>query len=403
MTAFRRRHFNFALERAVFWADELRKPLVVFEGLNADYRWASPRFHTFVIEGMQQNQREFRGSSATYVPYVEPRQGDGARVLHDLVTQACVVITDDFPAFEIPRWISHVAKRSPVLVEKVDSNGLVPMRSTEKVFLTAASFRTYLQRQPAEFPKRDPLAGIDLPRLVLPPATLAPPATLDMAVGAVSEMPGGAAAARQRMGTFLESDQENSGLSPYLHFGHLSAHEVHLAVAQSRHPHRERFLDQLTTWREIGFNRCALTTNYDRYESLPDWAKKTLDRHRTDERPAVYTARQLEQAETHDALWNEAQQELVTHGRIGSYLRMLWGKKILEWSATPEEALDTAIHLNNKYALDGRDPNSYTGIFWTFGRYDRPWGPERPIFGLIRYMSSRNTAIKLKRKQRTSC
>jgi len=348
---------------------------------------------------MKQNIADFEGSPVTYVPHVEAQQGDGARALGRLIEQACVIVTDDFPAFEIPLWIERVARRATVLMEKVDSNGLVPMRSTEKVFLTAASFRRYLQQQPAEFPKRDPLAGLDLPRFILQAGPLALPSALDQTVPAVPEIPGGAAEGRRCLRAFLGSDHQYSGLSPYIHFGHLSAYEVRLAVAQSRHPHRERFLDQLTTWREIGFNRCALTTDYDRYESLPQWARQTLERHRVDERPAVYTARQLEHGETHDALWNGAQQELVTRGRIGSYLRMLWGKKILEWSETPEEAFATAIHLNNKYALDGRDPNSYTGIAWTFGRYDRPWGPERPIFGLIRYMSSRNTVIKLRRQK----
>jgi deoxyribodipyrimidine photo-lyase len=158
----------------------------------------------------------------------------------------------------------------------------------------------------------------------------------------------------------------------------------------------EAFLDQLVTWREIGFNMCAHAADYDSYESLPEWAKKTLARHARDPRPALYSREQLERAGTHDRLWNAAQRQLLTEGIIHNYLRMLWGKKILEWSPTPMDALATMIELNNKYALDGRDPNSYSGIFWILGRYDRPWGPERPIFGTVRYMSSDNTAKKLK-------
>ena len=161
----------------------------------------------------------------------------------------------------------------------------------------------------------------------------------------------------------------------------------------------EAFLDQLITWRELGYNMCANLHTYDLYESLPAWAQDTLDGHRKDPRPLLYGLEHFENADTHDPLWNAAQTQLKREGRVHNYLRMLWGKKILEWTPSPEEALDIMIHLNNKYALDGRNPNSYSGIFWILGRYDRPWAPERPVFGKIRYMSSQNTARKLRLKQ----
>jgi deoxyribodipyrimidine photo-lyase len=161
----------------------------------------------------------------------------------------------------------------------------------------------------------------------------------------------------------------------------------------------EAFLDQLITWRELGYNLCSSRQDYDQYESLPNWALRTLCDHAKDRRTYLYTQGQLETGATHDPLWNAAQMQLVREGRLHNYLRMLWGKKILEWSPTPEEALRVMIELNNKYALDGRDPNSYSGIFWVLGRYDRPWGPERPVFGKIRYMSSENTARKVQVKQ----
>jgi deoxyribodipyrimidine photo-lyase len=157
----------------------------------------------------------------------------------------------------------------------------------------------------------------------------------------------------------------------------------------------ESFLDELITWREIGFNMCWQREDYDQFASLPEWSKQTLAEHGDDPRQYVYGLEEYEAAATHDELWNAAQRQLVRDGRIHNYLRMLWGKKILEWSASPQEALGTMIELNNKYALDGRDPNSYSGIFWVLGRYDRAWGPERPIFGKVRYMSSENTARKL--------
>ena len=157
----------------------------------------------------------------------------------------------------------------------------------------------------------------------------------------------------------------------------------------------ESFLDELVTWRELGFNMCSRRRDFDRYESLPEWAQTTLRIHESDPRPVVYSFDQMRHAETHDPLWNAAQYQLTSTGRMHNYLRMLWGKKILEWSETPRDALDTMLELNNRFAVDGRNPNSYSGIFWVLGRYDRAWGPERPIFGKIRYMTSENTARKL--------
>jgi deoxyribodipyrimidine photo-lyase len=158
----------------------------------------------------------------------------------------------------------------------------------------------------------------------------------------------------------------------------------------------ESFLDELITWREVGFNMCSRRQDYARYSSLPDWAQTTLAEHADDPREFTYTLAEFAESRTHDPLWNAAQRQLVTEGRMHNYLRMLWGKKILEWSPSPQDALAVMIELNNKYAVDGRNPNSYSGIFWVLGRYDRAWGPERPIFGKIRYMSSENTARKVK-------
>jgi deoxyribodipyrimidine photo-lyase len=323
-----------------------------------------------------------------------------------IAADACVIVTDDFPAFEMPRWIAKVAANSAVLVEKVDSNGLFPMRATDRVFLTARSFRRYLDSlgRP-HLPCANSLssaAAIELPRLKslgVSSAQLDVPASVGRSVGPVPSTRGGTAAARERLTTFISSDASSSGLSPYLHFGHIAAHEVYKQVTLSKRRDSERFLDQLITWRELGFNRCALSADYDQYSSLPQWARNTLAKHAGDVRTVLYSPDQFESAATHDELWNSAQRQLVIEGRIDNRLRMLWGKKIIEWSATPEEALAVMIHLNNKYALDGRDPNSYTGIFWTLGRYDRPWGPERPIFGLVRYMSSASTARKLRKGQ----
>jgi deoxyribodipyrimidine photo-lyase len=450
MIAARRRHFNFALQRAVYWAVELRKPLLIVEALSRSYPWASERLHTPILQGMANNLRDFEGSGVHYHPFVERYTGHGKGMIVALARRSCLVIADDYPAFVIPHWIETVAAGSPVKMEKIDSNGLFPMRSTDRVFTTAFSFRRFLQSQLSvhlgRFPLADPLADVELPSVHLPkafskkwPATpiedLAHPDRLcaeiqvEREVRAIDSFAGGSDAARQRVKHFVRSglngygesrndlsDNSSSRLSPYLHFGHLSAHELFLAVTGSVRwspsrihgkatgkregwwnagPDVEAFLDQLITWRELGFNMCAHNSAYDSFKSLPDWAIQTLTAHKGDARPVKYKPQQFEDAATDDDLWNAAQTQLREEGRIHNYLRMLWGKKILEWSRTPEEALRTMIDLNNKYALDGRDPNSYTGIFWVLGRYDRPWFPERPIFGTVRYMSSANTARKM--------
>jgi deoxyribodipyrimidine photo-lyase len=452
MVAARRAHWNFALQRAVELAVELERPLVVLEALRADYPWASDRLHAFVLQGMADNARAFAPTPVRYLAHVEGETGESRGLVEALAARAAAVVTDDAPSFFLPRMIAAAAARLDVRVEAVDGNGLLPLRAVDRTFATAFSFRATLHKELARHldavPRPDPLAGVRLrPAPALGEALArwraADPQLLSATVPALAGLPidhgvapvstrGGSAAARARLKAFVAADVQAyaderhdpdadraSGLSPYLHFGHLSPHEVFAAVMTREGWTRRRlaasgggkregwwgvgrgaeaFLDQLVTWREIGYNAAAHLDGYDSYETLPQWALATLAAHARDPRPHRYTAEAFEAAATHDPLWNAAQRELVREGRIHTYLRMLWGKKILEWSATPREALATMIQLNNKYALDGRDPNSVSGIFWCLGRYDRPWGPERPIFGTIRYMSSDNTARKLRVK-----
>jgi len=448
MIAYRRGAFNFALQRAVHWAQELGKPLVVLEALRCGYRWASDRLHRFILEGMADNARHFAGHPVTYYPYVEPRHDADKGLLEALAAKACLIVTDDFPAFFLPRMVAAASQKLAVRLEQVDSNGLLPMGVPDRVFPTAYAFRRFLQKALPEhlldLPAPDPLEGVGLKRLKALPRSITekwPTAfpgkdrvrvcelPIDHTVGPGAEK-GGGVEGRRKLRRFLDgglshyTEKRNepeqgatSGLSAYLHFGHLSAHEVWHGIALKENwsvhdlsertagsrsgwwgmsPPAEAFLDQLVTWRELGVNFCSRRQDYDRYESLPAWALETLSRHETDERVPCYDLEELEGARTHDPLWNAAQTQLVREGRIHNYLRMLWGKKILQWSPTPRAALEAMLTLNDKYALDGRDPNSYSGIFWILGRYDRPWGPERPIFGKVRYMSSRNTARKVR-------
>ncbi len=399
---------------------------------------------------MADNVRAFANANVTYFPYLELRPGSGKGLIETLASHSCTVVTDDFPCFFLPRMVATVTDRLKVRLEKVDSNGIFPMRGTDRVFLRAQDFRRFLQKNLRphllEFPKQNPMAELQIPRLDRIPRDILMkwpsadvveiakhPGTLtefaiDHSVG-ITDVRGGSTSATTRLKHFCKGrilrynkdrnkpeEDATSGFSPYLHFGNISAHEIFARLMESEEwtigdlalkpngsrngwwgcsPMLEAFLDQLITWREIGFNMCSQRNDYDQYESLPDWAQQTLQKHAGDPRPYVYSLEEFENAQTHDDLWNAVQMQLVREGRIHNYLRMLWGKKILHWSESPQAALRIMIELNNKYALDGRDPNSYSGIFWTLGRYDRAWGPEREVFDKIRYMTCTNTARKV--------
>lgn len=450
MIGARRVRHNFALQRAVEHARELGKPLVIFEPLRVDYRWASDRHHRFILDGMADNEARLEGKSALYYPYVEPEADADKGLFEALAARAAVVVTDEYPGFFLPHMVRAASARCPVAMEQVDSNGLLPLHAADKVFTTARSLRFFLQKKLPEHldevPEDDPLARAELPVLKSLPQAITsrwPRASaallrgdgkalaalpIDHTVGVVATR-GGSAAAEAQLKKFLSDrltrypEERNdpdahaaSGLSPYLHYGYISVHEVFARLMRKdgwskrklsgkvtgqregwwgASPAVEAFLDEIITWREIGYNMAAFAPNYDRFDSLPSWALATLKKHANDPRPRLYSLRALAEGETYDLIWNAAQRELVEDGTMHNYLRMLWGKKVLEWSKSPEDALHALVEINNKYAIDGRDPNSQSGIFWVFGRYDRAWGPERPIYGTVRYMSSESTMRKL--------
>ena len=452
MIAARRTRANFALQRALALAQELGRPLLVLEALRCGYRWASDRLHAFALQGMADNAADFSAAGVTYLPYVEPAAGHGKGLLTALAERACAIVTDEFPCFFLPRMVAAAAKAVPVRLEVVDGLGLLPLRVADKVFVRAYDFRRFLQRalpaHLAELPAATPLRGYAGGAARVPvaigtrwpaasPSLLAAePAALaalpiDHRVGVV-EIHGGAAAGGKTLRTFLRdklprygderSDPDAdcaSGLSPYLHFGHLSAHQVFAGLAKQEGWTRvrlratadgqrgwygmsasaEAFLDELVTWRELGHNVAWQCHDHADFGSLPEWAKATLAAHAGDVREHVYSLDELAASRTHDAVWNAAMTQLRTSGALHNYLRMLWGKKVLEWTRSPQEAFAILVELNNRFALDGRDPNSYCGISWVFGRYDRPWAPERQVYGVIRYMSSANTVKKLRLKR----
>jgi deoxyribodipyrimidine photo-lyase len=445
VNAFRRVDWNFSLQRAVERSNQLQKPLLVLETVRCDYPWANDRIHRFALDGCQDRSAAVLEARAQYALVVEESRGLLSELLVNAAAHACLVVADDFPDRSMMTSVTELADRIEVSMEIVDSNGLLPLRAANRVFPTAYAFRRFLQSElPQHFndlPWEHPLSELLTSWPTRPPARASDPLgdfpvsrlpsfsslPIDHGVQPVDKS-GGSAAAVEKWRDFLKHRlsqyaelrnypelESTSNLSPYLHTGSISVHQVFSELMRSEgwSPARispvrrgqrqgwwgvsesaEGFLDELITWRELGYNMAWQCPDYDRFESLPDWARETLEIHSDDARTHVYSLREFERAKTHDPLWNAAQRQLISEGTIHNYLRMLWGKKILEWSNSPQEALDFMIELNNKYALDGRNPNSYSGIFWVLGRYDRAWGPERPVFGKIRYMSSENTARK---------
>ena len=424
MTAARRTRHNPALEHAVALSARLRLPLLVFEGLRCGYEHASARFSTFVAQGMADNATAFKERGVTYVPWMEREAGEGREIFATLAGEAAVIVADDAPLFFLPHRVAAAATRVGVRMEAVDGWGLLPVRSAGRAFGRAVDLRRHLQRALAPhldlLPEADPLLGYTQGPAASPvaPRVLADSGPSD--VGAVA-LRGGQQSARAALAGFLPrlsryADERShpdadaaSGLSPYLHWGHLSAFEVLAAVAPGARPTyaqgsreggwgghpAESFLDELVTWRELCANTAHFLPDYTEYSSLPAWARATLDKHRHDPRQ-LYSLAELDEARTDDPVWNAAQRQLRAEGTIQNYLRMLWGKRVLAWSATPEEAWERLVWLNNRWSIDGRDPNSWGGISWVFGRYDRPWAPERPIQGSVRYMTSASTVRKLR-------
>jgi deoxyribodipyrimidine photo-lyase len=328
-----------------------------------------------------------------------------------LAEDAALVVTDRGYLRIQRQWRRHVAANAPCAVVQVESDVVVPAETASpKEEYTAGTLRPKLQRilkgyliplheRPV---RKDSLAlRLDVDA-VKDAAALARTMPIDRSVPPSAAFRGGTSRANALLEDFIAAklrhyaDRRNdpgldysSHLSPYLHFGQISPLAVALRVwGEKSAPAaaREAFLEELIVRRELGVNFALYNERYDEYGSLPGWAKKTLADHSKDRREVLYDEGQWERAETHDVYWNAAQREMVLTGKMHNYMRMYWGKKILEWSRTPQEAFRTALRLNNRYELDGRDPNSYAGVAWCFGKHDRAW-PERRVFGKIRYMN----------------
>lgn len=402
-----RLHFNHAFYFACERARSLEIPVVIVFGLTPNFPEANLRHYVFLFDGLKEVRRAAASLGIAFCVQV----GEPDEVCLALASQAAMVVTDVGYLRIQRQWRRRVASEAPCRVVAVETDAVVPVGiASDKEEYSAATLRPKLKKWLPEF-------LVPLPEFPKPPRgdTLAFPSTtekeldtmlaalpVDRSVAPVVGIRGGTSHALQRFDDFLRqtwscyadkrndpSGQFSSGLSAYLHFGQISPVYLALRISQlPQSPSREVFLEELVVRRELSMNFVFYNPRYDTFQCLPWWARQTLERHRSDPRPYLYERIELEQARTHDRLWNAAQLELVHCGTIHNYVRMYWGKKILEWSRTPEEAFATALYLNNKYALDGRDPNSFAGVAWCFGKHDRPW-PERPIFGTIRAMTEK--------------
>ena len=403
----RRAEWNHALEFAIRLANERRLPLLVFESLSCDYAEANARLHTFALQGVPEFAAALRRRGIGYCFHLPRRKGEAIPIAAPLAAEAAAIVTDDHP-LERP-----AADCGDAAWYAVDASCIVPAHSIPQRAYAAYSLRPKIRKLLPQFllPVKQervkhrftlPLPAFHTEVCAENVARLVAECEIDPSVTPVAATPGGRGAALHRLARFLEhglrryareknepSAHATSGLSPYLRAGYISSLEVAMAVQQVAAEHRwiaGEFLEELIVRRELAFNFAWHARRLDSLRELPEWAQATLRKHRRDRRDPAYNGRQFAAARTHDDLWNAAQRELLLRGTIHGYYRMYWGKKILEWSRTPQEALATMIHLHDRYALDGQDPNTYANILWCFGLHDRPW-PERPVYGTVRSMS----------------
>jgi len=411
MQASMRASQNHALEYAVAEANRLSLPAAVCFVLADSYIHASKRHFAFMLEGLAETEKHL---SSRGIPLAILR-GTPSAAVAGAAGSAALVVTDRGYTRLQRSWRAETAKSLGVRFVQVESDVAVPVETASpKEEYSAATLRPKIHALLFAYLKELPEERL-VRRLKYPPLpSLGPRARADFleripAGRCDSSVPGfrgGSSHARKLLSDFLErkldhyADEKNdpaadysSSLSPYLHFGQISPVEIALAVLKTDSQGKEAFLEELIVRRELAVNFCFYNPAYDSFACLPKWAKDTLLSHRGDKREYLYTLEELEEARTHDPYWNAAQREMAVTGRMQGYMRMYWGKKILEWSKDPEDAYAAAVYLNDRYELDGRDPNGYAGVAWCFGKHDRPWR-ERGVFGMVRYMNAKGLERK---------
>jgi len=405
MQAAQRSEYNHALEYAIQTANKLNKPPVVVFGLTDDYPEANLRHYYFMLQGL----REVRTALEAKGIQMVIRRGTPDLSAVELSRQAALVIVDAGHLRIQRQWRKKAAAQIDCPLYEIQTNLIVPVEEASvKEEFSAGTFRPRITKKLDRYliplkhrkPKLDSLAlkfdSFDIGDIDKAVAAL----NIDRSVGKVNAFHGGASEAKRRLRDFLKNKLDSyaelrndptldylSGMSPYLHFGQISPLYIALEVMKTDSPGKDAYLEELIVRRELSHNFVFYNDKYDSFEGLPPWAKATLNFHRRDKRQYLYSLDQFEQAKTHDPYWNAAQKEMVLTGRMHSYMRMYWGKKILEWSRNPQVGFKIALYLNNKYELDGRDPNGFTGVAWCFGKHDRAWA-ERPVLGKIRYMNA---------------
>ncbi|MBX7174630.1 MAG: deoxyribodipyrimidine photo-lyase [Pyrinomonadaceae bacterium] len=423
MQMFKRTTHNHSLNFAIHQANERKVPLVVYEGLKFYYPWANDRIHTFILEGVEEKRKAFAELGIHYIFYLQQDENSPKDVIANIAKDACLIVTDDFPCFIIPKHNQRIAQKAEIPVYQVDSNGMIPMSRFEKEEYAAYTIRPKIKRMLPEYWKceKDEKVIVRAENLHLNCPenrienipNLVKNCAINHSVKASSIYKGGSSTAKKRLQHFIKnifpeyaktrnecSVDGSSRLSPYLHFGFLSVYEIVEAVENADVPQesKEAFLEELIVRRELAYNFTRFNPNYNSLKCLPAWTQETIRKHANDRRDYLYSIEDLENFRTHDEIWNAAQRELVQTGGMHNYVRMLWGKNVIAWTRNYEEAFAILEDFNNKYALDGRNPNSYAGILWCFGKHDRPWF-ERPVFGTIRYMTSGSSGKKFNSKK----
>jgi len=404
-----RAEYNHALEYAIQQADALGQGVLVGFGLMDDYPEANVRHYTFMLEGLQETQAALAKQGIKMVV----RKGSPAEIASALGREASLIVCDRGYLRHQKAWRTQVARAAACAVVQVESDVVVPVALvSNKAEYAARTIRPRIHRHLDDYlvpflpgrVKKESL-GLDIDSLNLKDMdTLLDPVSLDRGITPVTSFfKGGTTQARVGFEAFIQTQfhryvrnrnqpqtDDVSRMSPYLHFGQISP--LYLALRVKAEGERlmeaqETYLEELIIRRELAMNFAHYNPTYDSFACLPQWARTSLKQHQEDPRQSIYTRRQLENAQTHDPYWNAAMQEMKITGFMHNYMRMYWGKKILEWSRTPAHAFRTTLAINNTYFLDGRDPNSYAGVAWIFGMHDRAWF-ERPIFGKVRYMAA---------------
>jgi deoxyribodipyrimidine photo-lyase len=411
MQASQRTEYNHALEYAILEANDLNKPLVVFFGLTESFPEANTRHYSFMLEGLREVQSSLEERGIKMVIWrTSPELG-----VAELAQEASMVVVDGGYLRIQKLWRSRVTERVDCALFQVESDVVVPVEeASPKEEYSAATFRPKISRKLDYYllPLRETSPQVSSLRLDLDSfdvqdvEKVISSLDIDGSVKPVDEFHGGTQEAKRRLRDFLNNRLDRfaelrndptqqclSNMSPYLHFGQVSPLYIALKVLATDSPGKDAYLEELIVRRELSINFIHHNDRYDTIEALPDWCRTTLREHGADPRDYMYALADFEEANTHDPYWNAAQKEMVHRGKMHGYMRMYWGKKILEWAETPEDGFQIALYLNNKYELDGRDANGFTGVAWCFGKHDRAWG-ERPIFGKVRYMSDKGLRRK---------